>query len=280
MKNSVETITERIKKIQDLQEKKTEAKVYQLPTWPDSTRGTPNPVLRGALFAALQGKECKYLERHVIACQKGFQIRFSGKQLNQSDLDVWEQALHLARLHPLGTRCEFTANGFLKALGRCTGKSQHEQLAESFARLMSCGVELTDSLEEKTYGGSLLEFYRDNKTGKYRIVFNEKILAFYDGGWTAIDWQGRKLLRNKPLALWLHGYLATHAKPYPVKIETIRTLSGSRNKCLKSFKQKLVQALNDLKNINFINEFHFEGVNVIIDKPPTPTQVRFLSKQE
>ncbi len=256
-----------------------DSKVYQLPLWPEPARGIPNPVLRGALFAAVQGKNRAVFQRELLACQKGLQIRFTGIQLDQSDLDVWEQALHLARLHPLGTRCEFSVYGFLKALGRKTGKSEHEWLKNSFARLMGCGVELTNQQERKTYGGSLLEFMRDDDSGRYVVIFNPKILTFYEGGWTAIDWQDRQLLRGKPLALWLHGYLATHAKPYPIKIETIRSFSGSSNKELRGFKRKLIAALNELKNIEFIMGFDFEGDNVIINKPPTPSQQRYLISQ-
>lgn len=254
-------------------------KVYQLPIWPEPTRGIPNPVLRGALFAAVQGKNRAVFQRELLACQKGLQIRFTGIQLDQSDLDVWEQALHLARLHPLGTRCEFSVYGFLKALGRKTGKSEHEWLKNSFARLMGCGVELSDQTERKTYGGSLLEFMRDDLSGRYVVIINPKILTFYEGGWTAIDWQDRQLLRGKPLALWLHGYLATHAKPYPIKIETVRAFSGSSNKQLKGFKRSLIAALNELKKIEFIMGFDFEGENVIINKPPTPSQQRYLISQ-
>ncbi len=254
-------------------------RVYQLPIWPEPTRGIPNPVLRGALFAAVQGKNRAVFQRELLSCQKGLQIRFTGIQLDQSDLDVWEQALHLARLHPLGTRCEFSVYGFLKALGRKTGKSEHEWLKNSFARLMGCGVELSDQQERKTYGGSLLEFMRDDESGRYVVIFNPKILTFYEGGWTAIDWQDRQLLRGKPLALWLHGYLATHAKPYPIKIETIRSFSGSSNKEIRCFKRKLVAALNELKIIEFIMGFDFEGENVIINNPPTPSQQRHLINQ-
>ena len=256
-----------------------DSKVYQLPLWPEPTRGIPNPVLRGALFAAVQGKNRAVFQRELLACQKGLQIRFTGIQLDQSDLDVWEQALHLARLHPLGTRCEFSVYGFLKALGRKTGKSEHEWLKNSFARLMGCGVELTNQQERKTYGGSLLEFMRDDDSGRYVVIFNPKILTFYEGGWTAIDWQDRQLLRGKPLALWLHGYLATHAKPYPIKIETIRSFSGSSNKEIRGFKRKLIAALNELKKIEFIMGFDFEGDNIIINKPPTPSQQRYLINQ-
>jgi len=259
--------------------KARDSKVYQLPLWPEPTRGIPNPVLRGALFAAVQGKNRAVFQRELLACQKGLQIRFTGIQLDQSDLDVWEQALHLARLHPLGTRCEFSVYGFLKALGRKTGKSEHEWLKNSFARLMGCGVELSDQQERKTYGGSLLEFMRDDLSGRYVVIFNPKILTFYEGGWTAIDWQDRQLLRGKPLALWLHGYLATHAKPYPIKIETIRSFSGSSNKEIRGFKRKLAAALNELKKIGFIMGFDFEGDNAVINKPPTPSQQRHLINQ-
>ena len=256
-----------------------DSKVYQLPIWPEPARGIPNPVLRGALFAAVQGKNRAVFQREPLACQKGLQIRFTGIQLDQSDLDVWEQALHLARLHPLGTRCEFSVYGFLKALGRKTGKSEHEWLKNSFARLMGCGVELTNQQERKTYGGSLLEFMRDDESGRYVVIFNPKILTFYEGGWTAIDWQDRQLLRGKPLALWLHGYLATHAKPYPIKIETIRSFSGSSNKQIIGFKRSLIVALTELKKIEFIMGFDFEGDHVIINKPPTPSQQRYLISQ-
>ena len=256
-----------------------DSKVYQLPLWPEPARGIPNPVLRGALFAAVQGKNRAVFQRELLACQKGLQIRFTGIQLDQSDLDVWEQALHLARHHPLGSRCEFSVYGFLKALGRKTGKSEHEWLKNSFARLMGCGVELTNQQERKTYGGSLLEFLRDDESGRYVVIFNPKILTLYEGGWTAIDWQARQLLRGKPLALWLHGYLASHAKPYPIKIETLRTFSGSNNKAVRFFKRKLIAALNELKKIQFIRDYAFEDDNVIINKPPTASQQRFLISQ-
>ena len=36
------------------------AKVIQLPLWPEPKRGAPNAVLRGALFAAIQGKGRRY----------------------------------------------------------------------------------------------------------------------------------------------------------------------------------------------------------------------------
>jgi hypothetical protein len=67
--------------------------------------------------------------------------------------------------------------------------------------------------------------------------------------------------------------------PILVKIDTIRAFSGSNNKQIEGFKRSLVAALNELQKIGFILGFGFEGDNVIINKPPTPTQQRFLFSQ-
>jgi hypothetical protein len=63
--------------------------------------------LRSALFAAVQGKTRRYLKGEFLGAVQGVSVKFTGMQLDQSDLDVWEQATHLARLHPLGNVCHF-----------------------------------------------------------------------------------------------------------------------------------------------------------------------------
>lgn len=241
------------------------ANVVQLPLWPELTRGTPNTFLRGALFAAIQGKERRALKGELLACQKGQSIRFTGWQLDQSDLDVWEQAAELAQPHPLGNVCHFHINAFLRALGRHTGKSQHEWLKNSFRRLMAAGVEIT--YDHHTYGGTMLEFLRDEDANKYVLRLNPKILGMYKAGWTAIDWARRHKLRRKPLALWLHGYYSSHAKPLPVKVNTLRTLSGSKTKTLYHFRSALRQALNELKAIGAISSWQINAADLVnVDK--------------
>ena len=49
---------------------------------------------------------------------QGIDILYTGPRLDQSDLDVWQGALHLARLAPLGNRIEFTEKSFLRLIGR------------------------------------------------------------------------------------------------------------------------------------------------------------------
>lgn len=253
--------------------------MVQLPLWPEHARGVPNAALRGALFAAIQGKNRQALKRAELAAPKGMLIRFTGWQLDQSDLDVWEQSLHLSHYHPLGTRCDFTAYAFLKALGRRTGKSDHEWLKDVFARLAGAVVEITH--DNKIYFGALIKGgVRDEISGLYRIEINPTLANLYSAGWTATDWEQRQALRGKPLALWLHGYYSTHADPYPVKVETLHQLCGSQTRHLKHFKVNFKNALDDLKAVGAITDYSFDGNLVSIERTPSASQQKHLRKAE
>ena len=252
------------------------AKVIQLPLWPEPKRGTPNVVLRGALFAAVH-KDRQYMHRQeLIAAQDGITIRYTGEQLDQADLDVWEQALHLARQQALGTQCRFTEKGFLKALGRQSGKSGREWLRSAFARLTATAVEISDG--RWTYGGNLLEFYRDEDTGRTVLEINPKLAKFYGRSqWTQIDWEQRQRLRGQPLALWLHGFYASHAAPYPLSVAYLHKLSGSRTKQLRYFKKNLLQALRDLEAAGGIKAFEIRDELVHVRTVPSQSQQKHLA---
>jgi len=257
------------------QEKRGPAEVIQLPLWPEPKRGAPNAVLRGALFAAVH-KDRRYMDRELLAAQRGITIRFTGKQLDQADLDVWEQALHLARTQVLGTRCRFTEKGFLKALGRQSGKGGRDWLRSAFARLGASLVEISDG--RRTYGGSLLEFYRDEDTGRTVLEINPKLAPFFGPTrWTQIDWEQRQRLRGKPLAVWLHGFYASHTAPHALTVEYLHKLSGSQTKQLKHFKQNLAQALRDLEITGAIRGFTIQDDRAHVQTVPSQSQRKHLA---
>ena len=253
------------------------AQVIQLPLWPEPKRGAPNTVLRGALFAAVH-KDRQYMHRQeLIAAQDGITIRYTGEQLDQADLDVWEQTLHLARTQALGTECYFTAHGFLKALGRSTGKRDHEWLKSVFSRLSATDVQI--SHKGRTYFGSLIERgIRDEDTGRYVVEINPELAKFYGRSqWTQIDWEQRQRLRGKPLALWLHGFYASHAAPYPLTVAYLHKLSGSRTKQVWKFKQNLTQALEELAAVGAIRSFEIRDELVHVRTVPSKSQQKHLA---
>ena len=206
------------------------AKVIQLPLWPEPLRGTPNSFLRSALFAAIQGKTRRWMKKEFLGSLQGISVSFTGQQLDQSDLDVWEQAVHLARLHPVGNVCYFTGYAFLKALGRSAGKGDYQWLDDALERLVACAV-IMQSKEGKYVGNLIASWVRDDTSRAYKLTLNAETLKLYRwNDWTAIDWEQRQALRGKPLALWLHGFYSSHAQPHDIKIDTLHALTGSGTK--------------------------------------------------
>lgn len=256
------------------------AKQMSLELWPDAVRGVPNAVLRGALFGVSQRRKT-HKTRTVIAALDGYEIRFKGETFNQTDLDLWEMLLHLARLQPLGTEVEFTANSLLKELGRGTGKSQHEQLKEELMRLITGGVEITWTKEKKAFAGALVSsYFRDDETGRYVVKFNPDMAKLYGVGNTLIDWAERQALGNNSLAKWLHGFYASHAKPFHYKVETIYGLCGSTIERLGDFRKLLRSALAQLVEVGAIKSWSIDPKTDLVEvvNVPSQTQLKHLAK--
>lgn len=240
----------------------------QLPLWPEPTRGLPNSVLRSALFGAIKRGKRRYMECEPIASIRGITIIYTGPRLDQSDLDVWAGALHLARLSKLGDRVEFGEKGFLRLIGRGgprgdnIGKSDREWLRKVLARLKATAVEVTQG--PYSYTGSLIdEYFRDSSSNRYVMKLNSRMKALFNSNsHTWLDWSIRHALIGHPLAQWLHGFYSTHDKPLPYKAETLHRLCGSeagenaktdaeRHKALLDWTHdSLIPALEALKRVS------------------------------
>jgi len=232
----------------------------------------PNPVLRSALFSAVHSKDRRFIDRELIAAVNGVEIRFTGKQLNQEDLELCAEIFHLARLHPLGDTCHTTAHGLLKTLGWSTGKYQHEQLHEGLLRLQGHSVEINGPRFDY-FGSLVLEGIKDKLTRHYLIKVSPKIAPLFDNGWTGLHAEQRRRLRRKPLALWLHAFYASHDKPFPYKVETLRELSGSRTANLFHFRKALRRALTELIAAGAIATYEIDAADLVhVHKLPTITQ--------
>jgi len=258
------------------------AKISQLPVWPDCSRGVPNGVLRSALFGAIKRGPRKTINREFMNTLEGYEIRYTGARLDQSDLDVWETLLDLARKQALENQNHVytTERALLQKMGRAYGKSGREWLKSATARLSATNVEFTHV--NYNYGGSLVdEFYRDDDTGRYVIVLNPKLLAmFARNDWTQVDWEQRQRLKGQPLAQWLHGFYSTHAEPYPIKVKTLHRLSGSENREMYDFRRELREALKELDSVTGWQSSIDKLDNVHVKKTPTPSQNRHLNKKK
>jgi hypothetical protein len=259
------------------------AQVIRLPLWPEAVRGVPNGLLRSALFGAIKRGARRYLERQEVHAQDGVTVRYTGARLDQGDLDVWETVLHTVRAQELGDDCRVTAYQLLKALDKRDTGGNRDVLERRLARLKATALDV--KVGRYSYMGSLIdEVYRDDETREYVIRLNPKLhTLFASDQFTQVDWSVRHALDGKPLAQWLHGFYASHAKPYPMKIETLHKLCGSETAELWKFAQTLRKSLDAVVEASEACEqpFSYEicGDLVHVEKAASKAQRQHLAKK-
>ena len=268
---------------QDTAVEKRTAHMVQFPLFPEEKRPVSNDVARSALFSCVQGKDRQMFENALLATVEGIEIRFTGRQFNQDDHDVLMQLVYMAAHKPLGEYVMVPANAILKALGRKIGKSQHKQLEDEITRLVSGTVIVRQKGIGKYIGHLVDNAFKDDITRRWCYRFNPDLRALYGPhAYTLINWEQRITLRGKDLARWLHLYLVGHAAPFPVKVATLKKLSGSRAKELKNFRGKLRLALNDLKATHIIDDWMIDKndlVHVVRGEAISESQKRHLLRQ-
>ncbi len=220
--------------------------VVQLPLWPEPVRAVPNGFLRSALFGAIGKGKRRYMQGELVAAVDGVEIRYTGQRLDQGDLDVWESVLHAVRLQELGGQCRVTSYAFLKLMGKTDTGSNRATLQTRIERLRANA--LTVKQGRYSYiGGLIAGAAKDEDTQEWVIELDAKMRPLFAADqFTQIEWAVRHALNGQPLAQWLHGFYATHAKPFPMKVETLLSLSGSENTEPRSSRQKLRKALDAL----------------------------------
>lgn len=215
----------------------------QLPLWPDHIRGLPWPAIRSALFAPVRPGARAALESVPIATVAGIDIVFTGLRLDQSDLDVYEQVLHLARLQKLGDVIEFTQRGFLKSIGRNCGKSDRTWLRKSLRRLSA--TNLTIEFQGENYNGSLIDNFRESETtGRYHVKLDRGLSRLFQAGWSANNPEIGRALGRHQLAKWLWRFGGGLHKPLTFRLERLAELSGSSYSRPRDYRARLIDAVD------------------------------------
>ncbi len=259
------------------------AQVIRLPLWGEGMRGVPNGLLRSALFGAIAKGKRRFIKGEQIAAIEGVEIRYTGERLDQGDLDVWESVLHLARVQALGDECRVTSYALLKLMGKTDTGKNRTTLQTRIERLRANAVTVKQG-RYSYIGGLVDEAYKDEETQAWVIVVNPKLHALYaTDQFTQVEWSVRHALDGKPLAQWLHSFYASHAKPYPMRIETLHKLCGSETARMDHYRQDLRKALDA---VTAACEAHGEGFSyeirgnlVHVEKKPSRAQRRHLAKE-
>jgi len=238
--------------------KRESAKVYQFPLWGEPQRGVPNDFARSALFSARKGTGTEYLRDIAVFSQAGVNITYTGPQLTQDHLDVFEGIMHLARDMPEGNAVCFTARGLLKLIGRRTSGRDHERLLRTLKDLTATAVTVTGENGDVYWSSLLPEGAAKPSDGYYRVNISRQLIKLFERGFTVIEWEQRKQLTRKPLAQAVHVWLCSHEKPYPVTVQYLHDITGSNTKALKRFRQSLKAALTQLKDIGVLADWRID----------------------
>lgn len=257
--------------------------VVQLPLWPEPVRAVPNGFLRSALFGAIAKGRRRYINGEDLAAVDGVTIRYKGERLDQGDLDVWESVLHAVRLQELGSQCRVTSYALLKLMGKTDTGKNRATLHNRIERLVANAVTVKQG--RYTYIGGLIRFAaKDEETQEWVIELDEKLRPLFAGDqFTQIEWAVRQALDGRQLAQWLHGFYASHAKPFPMRMETLLKLAGSENDSPRSAQQKLRHALDAVAEASAAHgegfSYEIRGDLVHIEKQAKGTQRRHLAKK-
>lgn len=247
-----------------------------LPPWSETQRAAPNEILRSALFTVRNRNQARpYLKDSPIVVIGEGEIRYRGEELRQDDELVWLHLLHLAKAKALGECVEFTPYAFLKALGWPVNRGGYQRLKTSLLRMMATAVEISSArLRQAVAVPMILRFRSEDPQTQRPLrrwqiwVAPEMCLLFGDGCLTRIDWEQRKRL-PVGIATKLHGYWASHRRPFAVRVETLQKLCGSET-LHKHFKTQLSEALEILRREGFLLEWRIEEDLVRVARPDEP----------
>jgi hypothetical protein len=255
-------------------------KVVMLQPWADDKRAAPNIIYRSALFPALNTKQRRrFVQNQKVFSVSGLDVTFTGQQFDQTDLDVYLEILNLAKAVPLGQPVKFSAYSMLKALGRCTGKSDHVWLHNVLVRLRGGTVEMVTG-KVRFFGGLIEGGIRDEITHHYEVIINPNYAKFFGFGlWSAIDLDQRRALEQNSTAKALHAYYSSHTDPAPHRYDTLAGIAGLEGKNKTAVRNSLIRAHEILKRIGFLLDYEAGPDKIAVKMTMTPSQQRHVIKK-
>lgn len=262
----MEDVLQRIQKRIESSGPAAEPKRTPLPYWNEINRAIPNHLARSSLFAPVGRGHRKIHDKILLSSRADARIFFWGKQLDEADCDVWMQALHEARLSPLGIPVRINRAAFLRNIGRATGNQNYRWLHNAFTRL-AYGM-LAIETQKYTIGATskgrvmhLLDgFDHDPETDEYTLRIDPRMLNLFScREFALIDWNKRmQITGRKDMAKYLQRFVATSndtVQRYALEDLKERMLYQGRP---RDFKHALHEALTELTRVGLVATHRFE----------------------
>lgn len=257
-----------------------------LPEIFEEKRAIPNCFLRGALFGMVRKGRRSLVENQPIFTMSQYQVSFSGSEMDQNDLELWDTLMYLAKQCNIENELRITLYDLCHQMRLTDSMANREAITTRAKRLVFGKVSIRTNTTE-FYGGLINNVYIDTLgDGKLVIEYNKKLAPlFTDNDYTLISADIRHLLGENQLARWLYNFYETHNQPLPFTIDFIHKLCRSDSE-LKGFKQKLKIALEQVKkahlSVNLKSKWNYDITNknylLIYPKGKTKKQLELFNK--
>ena len=240
-----------------------------LPGMDEVMRAMPNHIARSSLFAPVARGRRKLYDGTILQSRGDAEIRFSGKQLDEAQADVWMQAMKAAQSQPLGEAVIINRAEFLREIGREKSGQAYKWLHRtmqdlSFAMLV---IEVTkaDGKPKLSIGKTralhlIAGFDYDEDSEEYSLTIDPRWHAMYGNReFALIDWDKRKEFgRNQDMAKTLQRLLATSSNQ--VQRYSLEWLKGKMeySSPMRKFREALGVACTELERLEIISAYQIE----------------------
>lgn len=241
-----------------------------LPGMDEFMRAMPNHIARSSLFAPVARGRRKMHDGSILQSRGDAEIRFSGKQLDEAQADVWMQAMKEAQRQPLGTPVVINRTDFLRAIGRTKGgenyKWLHRTMQDLAFAMLVIEVTKADGKPKLSIGKTralhlIAGFDYDEASEEYTLTIDPRWHAMYGNReFALIDWEKRREFgRNQDMAKTLQRLLATSADP--VQRYALDWLKGKMEYAspMRKFKEALAAACMELERLEIVSTWRIEG---------------------
>jgi hypothetical protein len=171
-----------------------------LPEIFEDKRAIPNSFLRGALFGMVRKGRRALVDNIPIFTMSQYQLNFTGHELDQNDLELWDTLIFLARNRNIENELRITLYDLCQQLRITDNNINRETVIKRIERLKIGTIKLSSG--GKIFFGSLINngYIDKDSDGKVVIEYNKKLAPlFADGDYTLISADIRHLLGDRRL---------------------------------------------------------------------------------
>ena len=232
-----------------------------LPDIFEDKRAIPNCFLRGALFGMVRKGRRALVGDMPIFTMSQYDLTFTGYELDQNDLEVWDTLMFLAKERNGDRELRITMYDLCQQIRLKYTNTSRDALIARIKRLKIGTV--TIKLGDKEYFGSLIDdgFIDNSGDGKIVIRYNKKLAPLFTEDYTFVSADVRHLLGDNQLARWLYNFYESHREPIPFAIDFIQKLCRSESQS-KEFKRSLKSSLGQVKkahlSVNHKSKWDYE----------------------